>query len=394
MNRIVVHYHEIALKRGNRSSFVTQLVDNIEGILRGTGIRRVRAAPGRLVVHLKPNADWPEISRRLHWVFGVANYALALRSRRNIDDITATALDAIDGKRCASFAIRTRRADKTFPLQSPEISAIVGQAVKDRLQARVDLDNPEMAVTIEVLPREAFVSIERRPGPGGLPVGSSGRAVCLLSGGIDSPVAAYRMMGRGCELDFVHFHGAPYQDRSSRDKVVELARLLTRHQLRSQLHLVAFGEVQRQIVTAVQRPFRVVLYRRMMVRIAEAIAARVEAKALVTGESLGQVASQTLSNMTVVEHAATLPMLRPLVGMDKIEIRAQAERIGTYEISIQPDQDCCQLFVPRHPSTRMSIEEALNAEVPLDIQGMIDHSLSQTSVAEFEFPEGVADVGT
>ncbi|HVM96106.1 MAG TPA: tRNA uracil 4-sulfurtransferase ThiI [Candidatus Acidoferrales bacterium] len=394
MNRIVVHYHEIALKRGNRSSFVTQLVDNIEGILRGTGIRRVRAAPGRLVVHLKPNADWPEISRRLHWVFGVANYALALRSRRNIDDITATALDAIDGKRCASFAIRTRRADKTFPLQSPEISAIVGQAVKDRLQARVDLDNPEMAVTIEVLPREAFVSIERRPGPGGLPVGSSGRAVCLLSGGIDSPVAAYRMMGRGCELDFVHFHGAPYQDRSSRDKVVELARLLTRHQLRSQLHLVAFGEVQRQIVTAVQRPFRVVLYRRMMVRIAEAIAARVEAKALVTGESLGQVASQTLSNMTVVEHAATLPMLRPLVGMDKIEIRAQAERIGTYEISIQPDQDCCQLFVPRHPSTRMSIEEALNAEVPLDIQGMIDHSLSQTSVAEFEFPEGVTGVGT
>ncbi|MBI3782032.1 MAG: tRNA 4-thiouridine(8) synthase ThiI [Deltaproteobacteria bacterium] len=387
MNRVVIHYHEIALKRGNRSSFVTQLADNINGILRGTGIRRVRAAPGRLIVHLKPQADWPEISRRLHWVFGIANYALAFRSRRNIDDITATALEAVDGRRCASFAIRTRRADKGFPMQSPEISTIVGRAVQDRLQTRVDLDNPELTVNIEVLPREAFVSLERLPGPGGLPVGSSGLAVSLLSGGIDSPVAAYRMMGRGCRLEFVHFHGAPYQDRTSRDKVTELTRLLTRHQLHSRLHLVAFGEVQRQIVTAVRRPFRVVLYRRMMVRIAETIAAKIGAGALVTGESLGQVASQTLANLTVVEHAATLPLLRPLIGMDKNEITAQAERIGTYEISIQPDQDCCQLFVPRHPTTRMTVDEALEAEATLDIPGMIEHALSETVQMEFEFPE-------
>jgi thiamine biosynthesis protein ThiI len=387
MNRVVIHYHEVALKRGNRSAFVTQLADNIDAVLHGTGIRRVRAAPGRLVVHLKPDADWPEISRRLQWVFGIANYALARRCRRNIDDITATALEAVDGQPCASFAVRAKRADKGFPLESPDINRIVGRAIQDRLQTRVDLDNPDLAVNIEVLPREAFVSIERLPGPGGLPVGSSGTAVALLSGGIDSPVAVWRMMGRGCRLELVHFHGAPYQDRTSRDKVTELARLLTRYQLHSRLHMVAFGEIQRQIVTAARRPYRVVLYRRMMVRIAEAIAAKVGGRALVTGESLGQVASQTLANITVIQQAATLPILRPLIGMEKNEIRAQAERLGTYEISIQPDQDCCLLFVPRHPATQMTVEQALDAEQPLDIATMIQHALSETTTMELDFPE-------
>jgi tRNA uracil 4-sulfurtransferase len=386
MNRIVVHYHEVALKRGNRRAFVGQLIDNLGGALRATGVQRVRAAPGRIVIHLTRKADWAEISRRLQWVFGIANYSLAWRTRRNIDDIAATALTAIDGRRFASFAVRTRRADKGFPLQSPEISRIVGRAIQDHTHAAVNLDHPELAVNVEVLPREAFVGLERLPGPGGLPVGTGGTVLALISGGIDSPVAAYRMMRRGCRAEFIHFHGAPYQDRTSRDKVVELVSLLTRYQLHSRLHMVAFGEIQRQIVAAVRRPFRVVLYRRMMMRIAEALAGSIDARALVTGESLGQVASQTLANMAVVEDATSLPLLRPLVGMDKAEISAQAEQIGTYEISIQPDQDCCQLFVPRHPAIRMTVEEAHDAEGSLDVPTMIQQALQGTSCEEFHFP--------
>ena len=387
MNRIVVHYHEVALKRGNRRAFVDRLMGNIGATLRGTGVKRVRSAPGRIVIHIKTDADWTEISRRLQYVFGIANYSLAWRTRRHIDAITATALTAIDGRQFASFAVRTRRADKGFPLPSPEVSRIVGRAIQDHTHAAVNLDHPALAVNIEVLPREAFVGLERLPGPGGLPVGTGGTVLSLISGGIDSPVAAYRMMRRGCRAEFVHFHGAPYQDRTSRDKVTELVHLLTRYQLDSRLHLVAFGEIQRQIVAAVRRPFRVVLYRRMMMRIAEAIAGQVDARALVTGESLGQVASQTLANMAVIEEATSLPLLRPLVGMDKAEISAQAEQIGTYEISVQPDQDCCQLFVPRHPAIRMTIDEAHDAERQLDIPAMVSQALEGAGTEEFSFPE-------
>jgi thiamine biosynthesis protein ThiI len=387
MNRVIVRYHEIALKRGNRAAFVSRLIDNIGAALRGTGVRRVRSAPGRIVVHLKPQADWLEINRRLQRIFGIANYSLAWRTRRQIDDIVATVLKAVDGRGFASFAVRTKRADKGFPLPSPEISRIVGSAVQARSQAAVDLERPELVISIEVLPREAFVALDRLPGPGGLPVGTSGTVLALLSGGIDSPVAASRMMRRGCQVELVHFHGAPYQDRTSRDKAMELVRILTGFQLRSRLHVVAFGEIQRQIVALVRRPYRVVLYRRMMLRIAEALAAPAGAAALVTGESLGQVASQTLANLTVAEEATTLPVLRPLVGMDKAEISAQAEAIGTYEISIQPDQDCCQLFVPRHPTTRMTIGEARQAEQSLDIPAMVRTALEQVSTYEFTFPE-------
>jgi thiamine biosynthesis protein ThiI len=387
MNRVVVHYHEVALKRGNRPAFVRRLIDNIGAALRGTGVRRVRSAPGRIIVHLKPDAQWTEISRRLQSVFGIANYSLAWRTRRHIDDITATALAAVDGRRFASFAVRTKRADKGFPLPSPEISRRVGSAIQAQSRAAVDLTQPQLAIHIEVLPREAFVSLERLPGPGGLPVGSSGTVLALLSGGIDSPVAAYRMMQRGCRVEFVHFHGAPYQDRSSRDKVVELVRWLTRYQLQSRLHVVTFGEIQRQIIARVRRPYRVVLYRRMMMRIAAALAGRVGASALVTGESLGQVASQTLSNLAVVQAATAVLVLRPLVGMDKAEISAQAERIGTYEISIQPDQDCCQLFVPRHPTTQMQVAEAENAELVLDIPALTREGVAGVTMQAFAFPE-------
>jgi thiamine biosynthesis protein ThiI len=217
-------------------------------------------------------------------------------------------------------------------------------------------------------------------------VGASGRLVALISGGFDSPVAAYRMMQRGCRLIFVHFHGGPYQDKTSQEKVRDLVRALTRRQFQSRLYIVPFGEIQRQIVAAVARPLRVVLYRRMMLRIAEAIARNERAKALVTGESLGQVASQTLENIAVIQQAATLPILRPLVGMDKQEIVDQARRIGTFETSSIPDQDCCQLFVPKHPATKANLREVEEAEASFDFKELLRLGLDGAVKEDFSFP--------
>jgi thiamine biosynthesis protein ThiI len=308
------------------------------------------------------------------------------KTARDIDELRARILESLNGARFESFRIETQRGDKTFPLNSPEINRQLGAAVKQQSGARVDLSNPELTVTVEILPHDAFFGFEKISGAGGLPVGASGRLVALISGGIDSPVAAYRMMKRGCRLIFVHFHSAPYLDKTSQEKVRQLITLLTRHQFLSRLYLVPFGEIQRQIVTAVNRPLRVVLYRRMMLRIAEAIARKEKAKALVTGESLGQVASQTLENISVIQQAATLPILRPLVGMDKQEIIDQARRMGTFDISSIPDQDCCQLFVPKHPATKARFDEVEEAESRLEILELLRYGIDKASEEEFTFP--------
>lgn len=386
MNRVVVHYHEIALKRGNRPAFIRQLVANLGVTLRGIGVKKIRSLPGRVVINLKPDADHDEIRERMRRVCGVANFAMAWRCAPIIDDIIETSLQAIGSTLFGSFAVRCKRSDKGFPMKSMDVDRIVGAAVVERTGARVNLTRPDLTVHIEILPREVLVTVDRLPGAGGLPAGISGCLVGLLSGGIDSPVAVYRMIRRGARVELVHFHGAPYQDRSSRDKVAELAQHLARYQLHSRLHLVSFGETQRLIVASVPRPYRVVLYRRMMMRIAAVIARQVGAIALVTGESLGQVASQTLENMIVVEDASSLPILRPLVGMDKHEITDQARHIGTFETSIQPDQDCCQLFVPEHPATQMTVAEADEAESVLDIPALVEQALAHVEVVEFKFP--------
>jgi len=305
---------------------------------------------------------------------------------RDIEALRARILEALNGTRFESFRIETQRGDKTFPLNSPEINRRLGAAVKEKSAARVDLTHPELTVFVEILPRDAFFGFNKIAGAGGLPVGASGRVVSLISGGIDSPVAAYRMLQRGCRLIFVHFHSAPYLDKTSQEKVRQLVTALTRHQFQSRLYMVPFGEIQRQIVAAVNRPLRVILYRRMMLRIAEGLARKEKAKALVTGESLGQVASQTLENMAVIQQAAALPILRPLVGMDKQEIIDQARRIGTFEISSIPDQDCCQLFVPKHPATKARFDEVEDAESNYDPKEMLRYGLENATEEEFNFP--------
>jgi thiamine biosynthesis protein ThiI len=387
MDSVLIRYHEIALKKGNRAYFTEMLKRNIIASVKDLGAKEIRSLHARLLLTFR-NEIAPEIIiERISSVFGIANFSLVQRTERDIEALRRQILSGLNGTHFASFRIDTQRGDKAFALNSVEINRQLGAAVQERSGARVDLTNPEFTVFVEVLPKDAFFGFNKLPGPGGLPVGASGRLVSLISGGFDSPVAAYRMMQRGCRVIFVHFHSAPYQDKTSQDKVRELVKLLTRHQFQSRLYMIPFGEIQRQIVAAVARPLRVVLYRRMMLRIAEKIGRREKAKALVTGESLGQVASQTLDNMTVIQQAAIMPILRPLVGMDKQEIVDQARRIGTFDISSVPDQDCCQLFVPKHPATRARFDEVAADEAKLDVNELAGYGLKNASTEEFNFPQ-------
>ena len=386
MDSVLVRYHEIALKKGNRAYFTELLKKNLLAAVKDLGAKEIRSLPARLLLTFKNDVPAATLIERMSTVFGVANFSIVERTARDIDALRGRILESLNGGRFQSFRIETQRGDKTFPLTSPEINRQLGAAVQEKSGARVDLENAEFTVTVEILPRDAFFGFNKIAGAGGLPVGSSGRVAALISGGFDSPVAAYRMMQRGCRIIFVHFHSVPYQDKTSQEKVRQLVQLLTRHQFTSRLYMVPFAEIQRQIVAAVARPLRVVLYRRMMLRIAEAIARQEKAKALITGESLGQVASQTLDNMAVIQQAARLPILRPLVGMDKQEIIDQARRIGTFEVSSIPDQDCCQLFVPKHPATKARFIDVEEDETKLDVKDLLRYGMENTIEEDFRFP--------
>jgi thiamine biosynthesis protein ThiI len=285
-----------------------------------------------------------------------------------------------------AFRVLVRRADKRFPIESPDVERHIGRRVQEVYGWPVNLSKPEFVIRLEILTRDAFFFFDREAGTGGLPVGTGGRVMALLSGGIDSPVAAWRLIRRGCRTHFVHFHSYPILSNTSREKARELVQTLTRTQLRSRLYQVAFGPIQQQIVVSVPPPLRVVIYRRMMLRIAEALARGSGAHALVTGDSVGQVASQTIDNLAVVGSVATMPVLRPLVGMDKEEITADALRIGTYATSIVPDEDCCTLFTPRFPATRASRESVEAAERSIDVEALVRQAVEAAEVEAFAFP--------
>jgi len=382
----VVHYHEIALKGRNRPFFLNRLVRNIERAAADLPLKRVVPLPGRLMVELADEAAWPQLRERLAAVVGIANFSPINRVELDIDLLANEVVRAVKGRPFQSFRVTTRRANKKFGLNSMEIDRELGARVQEATGARVDLTSPEMVVYVEILPREAFFYFEKFEGVQGVPVGTAGRVTALLSGGIDSPVAAYRMMKRGCRVDFVHFHSVPFLSRASQQKVKDILGLLTRYQYHSRLYLVAFGNLQRDIMLAAPAPLRVILYRRFMMRIASVLAKHRRSRALVTGESLGQVASQTLENIAVIEEAAELPVLRPLIGMDKSEITDQARAIGTYEISILPDQDCCQLFIPAHPATRSRLDEVVAAERQLDVDRLVQTAVEEAEDARFRFP--------
>jgi thiamine biosynthesis protein ThiI len=386
MTSIVVHYQEIALKGKNRPWFMSRLVRNLRQAVSDLDVTSVRALMGRIEMVLGPTASPGAVGDRIRRTFGVANFSYAGRTRLDLDEIAAAILEDLGDRTCDSFRVSVRRADKRFPLTSPQAEREIGGRIKEARGWRVDLERADLVIHVELLTNDAFYFFGKEKGAGGLPTGTAGRVACLLSGGIDSPVAAHRMMKRGCTVTFVHFHSYPILSRASQEKARELVRLLTTWQQRSRLYLVAFGEIQQQVVLSVPGPMRVVVYRRLMLRIAERIARMGRAQALVTGDVVGQVASQTLENLAVVGSVAQLPLFRPLIGMDKDEITAEAQRIGTYPISIIPDQDCCTLFTPRNPQTRARLGDIEAAEKALPIDDLVERAVREAVIEEFEFP--------
>ena len=386
MNSIVLHYQELALKGKNRPWFLGRLVRNLRHAVSDLGVESVRALMGRIEIVLGPDASVKEVSERIRRTFGIANFSYAGRTVLDLETISNAILADLGDRECASFRVSARRADKRFPLTSPQVEREIGGRIRAARGWRVDLSHPELVIHVEMLTDQAFYFFGKERGPGGLPTGTAGRVACLLSGGIDSPVAAHRMLKRGCVATFIHFHSYPILSRASQDKARELVRLLTTWQQRSRLYLVAFGEIQQQVVLSVPGPMRVVVYRRLMLRIAERIARARGAQALVTGDVVGQVASQTLENLAVVGSVATLPIFRPLIGMDKDEITAEAIRLGTYPISIIPDQDCCTLFTPRNPATRAKLALVEAAEAALPIEELVERAVQDAVVEAFDYP--------
>lgn len=377
---ILCHYSEIGLKGKNRRFFEDQLRENIKKSLQRaaadsfSSVRRVR---GRILVKLTPEAAVSPrlIETALQNTFGLAYFAFARQSKQDMDILRRDALEILSELEFDSFRITARRGGQEVPFSSGRVNEVVGAHIVEQLSKKVNLGNPDATCYIDMFQAMAFVYSERMAARGGLPVGSSGRVVAMLSGGIDSPVAAYYAMKRGARVTFVHFHSMPYTTRASIDKVHELIQILNGFQYRAKLLLIELAPVQKEIMTETPARYRVIFYRRFMFRLTEAVARKERAHAVVTGESLGQVASQTLENMDVIESVTAIPILRPLIGMDKQEIIDVGRDIGTYETSILPDQDCCSLFLPERPATKARLADVVKAEEALDVGGLVNKAL-------------------
>lgn len=374
---VIAHYNEIALKLGHRKFFVSRLAENMRTALADLGVGAIRSVAGRLVVDTG-SASPKDITSRLALTPGIANLWCGKSLPPDLD-VLDREIDLLlaEWRPSGSFRVEVRRADKSFPVPSPEVAARIGARIVRATGAPVDLKHAETVVYVLIVPQRIYLALEKVEGCGGLPVSTGGRVLLMLSGGIDSPVAGMRMIRRGCRVIALHFHGAPYLSTVSLEKARRLCAVLARGQGHIRLDSVAFGAAQSEIVQTAPTPLRVVLYRRMMMRIASELAREVDASAIVTGESLGQVASQTLTNMTVISAAAAVPVLRPLVGMDKREIMDYARREGTFEISIVPDQDCCTLFVPRHPTIAAKSADVEAAEAKLDVEALVASALAE-----------------
>ena len=394
---IVAHYHELWLKGRNRSFFVGKLIQAFHRALSGIELRKISKPGDRILIELLHPEDLETALLRLRRVSGVAHFGIARPTERSLEAFAAAAWDEIAPERFATFAVRAKRSDKSFPHNVGAIEREVGRALLERFRhegrdVRVNLDAPDLTVRIIITPGPALVYARRISGPGGLPPNTAGRMLCLLSGGFDSAVAAYKMLKRGAHVNFVHFHSTGAKAGESSAHVArQLARQLVPWEFTAKLYLVPFDAIQREIAMRGPEPYRVLLYRRTMARIAERIARRDRAIALISGDSLGQVASQTLTNMVAVGAAVHMPMFRPLAGYDKQEILAVAREIGTHDISAEPFHDCCPVFLPRTPALYASPLDLDQAETSLDVEGLVRLGLKEMRCERFRYANGRAE---
>ena len=387
-NAVLVTFSEVFLKGGRRSWFLAKLKEGLERQLAEAGRFRVREMHSMLMI-VSADSKGAELvdfeiddalKRAFNRSFGIVGFlpGRVVPREINIMEQVADSIADNDMAGVESFKVDTIRSVKDFPLNSMEISRRLGSVIWEKTHTPVQMKEPRLTVNVRILANAAAISLETIKGPGGLPSGSSGKAMLMLSGGIDSPVAGYQIMRRGCEIDAVHFDASPYTPPESREKVEKLAGMLARYERSMKLNVVPFGSVQAELRDKAPGRMLVVLYRRMMLRCAAELAKRSGALAIVTGDNIGQVASQTLENMTVIQQAVTMPVLRPLLTYDKMDVVDLARRIETYETSILPYEDCCSLFVPPHPETAASLERVLAIESEIDVAGLVEMAVSET----------------
>jgi tRNA uracil 4-sulfurtransferase len=384
---IVCRYGELFLKGDNRARFEALLQHNVRRVITQFPEARTDRGQGRLFVQCRPETAHALVEQ-IRRVPGLSSVSPAILTAKDLPALSAAALGLVQQKMTEhvprTFRIKARRSDKQFPWPSPEIGREIGAHVYEATGLAVDLTNPELTVGVEVGPHRCFVYLDRIAGAGGLPVGVSGQVALLLSGGIDSPVAGYLLQKRGCTLQAIYFHSPPYTGSRTRTKVEQLAQKLAWAQEELVLQVVRFTALQEAIRDHAPLEMAVVLYRRAMMRISSELARRGGSQALATGENLGQVASQTLSNLATIEKAATLPVLRPLLTYDKTETIALAQHLGTFALSIEPYDDCCSLFVPRHPLTRAKESSVIAAEERLQVQQLLAEAIETSETVSIK----------
>ncbi len=389
MKYIICHYHEIALKGNNRSFFEKKLVQNMKSFLPKDSFDFIKRISGRIIIKLKKKGVQrkKEIKKILKNQFGIVYFSFAEKCDQDIESIKKTSLKLLKEREFKSFRITTKRSNKNFKFKSPEVNEKVGAYIVEKLKKEVDLEGFDQNLFIEIVQDYVFIYSSRVEGRGGLPVGVSGKGLVLMSGGIDSPVASFLAMKRGIEVSFIHFQSLPYTKQESINKVKRLVQILTKFNSNLKLYLTPFSEIQKKILLTAPAKLRVVLYRRMMARIAEQFANKENFKVLITGESVGQVASQTLENINAIRSAINKLVLRPLIGWDKQEIIEKAKDIQTFKTSTLPYEDCCSRFVPKHPATKARIKDLEEAEEKVNIDELIEKAIKETKLFNFKFKE-------
>lgn len=377
---IVIHYGEIALKLGNRKFFESKLIENIRKALSDLGKIWLKHQGGRIIILIEENYDLELIRQKLRKVFGIEYFVFAHNSEQDIEQIKKDLYGLIKKKKFKTFRITARRSQKAFPMNSQRVARELGEFVMKKMKKKVDLENFDLNIFVDIVENFAFLYFEKIECRGGLPVGVSEPLLCLLSGGIDSPVAANLMQKRGAHIVYVHFDAYPATPKENSEKVKELVKVLDEYQFDSKVYLVPFLDIQKEILKIAPEDYRVIFYRRAMLRIAEKIANKEGILALVTGESLGQVASQTVENIKAISEAVNMPILRPLIGFNKEEIIKVARKIDTFELSAQPFTDCCSLYVPKHPVTRADLNVILDKENTWNFAKPLAEALKNTQI--------------
>ena len=387
MNRhlFIVRFGETALKGKNKSYFEKKLVDRVNKILRKFSGVDVYREEGLVFVSASSENSQEELVGEISKVFGISSISPAVETNPNMEDIYETAvnfmMNLIEKESVRTFKVEAKRADKNFPVKSPEIARLVGgEVLKGCKVLKVDVRNPQVCLHVDVRRDKAYIYRKKIQGYGGLPLGTNGKGMLLLSGGIDSPVAGWMMAKRGMSIEAIHFHSYPYTSRRAQEKVEELARQISIYCGDFKLHIVNLLPVQEEIIKTCPEEETTILVRRFMMKIAEKVGEQTGAKTLITGESLGQVASQTTESIVCTDQSVAMPVLRPLIAMDKVDIMDMAKKIGTYETSILPYEDCCTVFLPKHPVTRPKLESILHSEEKLNVDKLVAEAMKNVQI--------------